>query len=159
MGQSRISKMLSNRKIWQDRANSDGIYLENIVREILEEFTQGDHLIIIQKRPHDLKGIYDGRRGTVPDIAIRNKQNRKSVYLEVKQQGAQGNAHERACKFFAPGILGKAEKISNTERPFYFIFAGGMIDDPDKSGKYHAEIDTYVNAPGWYGACTEMGKV
>ena len=87
--------------------------------------------------------------GVEPDLAIRNQAKGTKIWVEIKWQKAEGNAHERACKYFAPGLVSRAEKLANVDRPFYFIFAGEMVDTPGKSDRYHAEIDTWFDAPGW----------
>ena len=55
------------------------------------------------------------RHGIYPDFAVDNLATVKSLYVESKRQdgwvegGARkderGNAHERSCKFFTPGLL------------------------------------------------------
>jgi type II restriction enzyme MunI len=56
-----------------------------------------------------------GRHGIIPDFAIDNLKTKKPLYVEVKRQdgwvegkeksAGRGNAHERSCKFFTPGLL------------------------------------------------------
>ena len=87
--------------------------------------------------------------GVEPDLAIRNRAKGTKIWVEIKWQKAEGNAHERACKYFAPGLVSRAETLANVVRPFYFVFAGGMVDTPGKSDKYHAAIETWFDAPGW----------
>lgn len=144
-----MSRMLSERAVWQDRANAAGSRLERVVRDVLAEYLASEPRYSIDVKPADLKRLYQGRWGAVPDLAMRNNARGTTVWVEIKQQGAAGNAHERACKYFAPGLVRRAENLANVERPFYFIFAGGIVDTPGKSDKYHAEIETWFDAPGW----------
>ena len=43
--------------------------------------------------------------GISPEFEIRNPANNKAVFVEIKRQKAEGNAHERACKYMMPGIV------------------------------------------------------
>ena len=144
-----MSRMLSERAIWQDRANADGARLEQVVHDVLVAHLRETSLYSIDVKPRDLAKLYRGRWGAVPDLAVRNTALDKTVWLEIKRQKAEGNVYERACKFLAPGLVRRAEALANVERPFYFVFAGGMVDTLGKSDKYHAAIETWFDAPGW----------
>lgn len=144
-----MSRMLSERAIWQDRANADGARLEQVVHDVLVAYLREASPYSIDVKPRDLAKLYRSQWGAVPDLAVRNTDRDTTVWLEIKRQQAGGNAHERACKYFAPGLVRRAEKLANVERPFYFIFSGGIMDTPGKSDKYHAEIETWFDAPGW----------
>ena len=72
----------------------------------------------IEHMPLDLAEIYGShgqnqRHGIRPKFKIRNRTTNKSVFVELKRQKAGGNAHERACKYFMPGIIESARKIAN----------------------------------------------
>lgn len=184
-----MSRMLSERAIWQDRANADGAQLEQVVRDVLVAYLGDMPQYEVDDKPKDLKEIYRARQsvnldlanlvarverdlrvrgidldltnlvarpqrrqgalGVEPDLAIRNRTKGTTIWVEIKRQKADGNVHERACKYFAPGLVRRAEELTNVKRPFYFIFAGGMVDTPGESDKYHAAIDTWFDAPGW----------
>lgn len=82
------------------------------------------------------------RHGIFPDAAIKNVKTGKTIYIEVKRQDGwvegktrsdgRGNAHERLCKYFTPGLL-KAlredSKITATEYPFWIVFQGDITRD------------------------------
>ena len=144
-----MSKMLSERAVWQDRAAHAGSHLERVVRQVLSECLGLDPEIHISEKPRDFARVYQDRWGAIPDLRVRNEGTGKSIWIEIKQQNAAGNAHERACKYFTPGLLRIAEDIGNVSRPFFFIFAGGMVDDLPKAEKYLAELSTWFDAPGW----------
>ena len=144
-----MSRMLSERAVWQDRANAAGSHLERVVRDVLTTYLVNAPQYSIEVKPRDLAKLYRGQWGAVPDLAVRNADRRSTVWVEIKQQAAAGNAHERACKYLAPGLVRRAERLANVERPFFFVFAGGIVDTPRKSDKYHAEIETWFDAPGW----------
>jgi len=96
----------------------------------------------------DIKEIYKPKEliqkhGVFPDFAIDNKETGKTIYLEVKRQDGwvenkkrsdgRGNAHERLCKYFTPGllqILRKQSKIEEPNLPFWIIFQGDITRDP-----------------------------
>lgn len=144
-----MSKMLSERAIWQDRAANAGSGLERVVHEVLVECLGLDRDIHINEKPRDFAKVYQGKWGAIPDLSVRNEATGKSIWIEVKQQNAAGNAHERACKYFAPGLLRLGESLGNVARPFFFIFAGGMVDNLPRAEKYVAELSTWFDAPGW----------
>jgi hypothetical protein len=83
------------------------------------------------------------KHGVFPDFAIDNKKTGKTIYVEVKRQdgwvenkkrsAGRGNAHERLCKYFTPGllqILRKQGKIEEPNLPFWIIFQGDITRDP-----------------------------
>ncbi len=83
------------------------------------------------------------RHGVFPDYAITNNETNKTIYVEVKRQdgwvegkarsAGRGNAHERSCKFFTPGlqkILRKAGNLDEGILPFWTVFQGDITRDP-----------------------------
>ena len=83
------------------------------------------------------------RHGICPDYAIDNKKTDKTIYVEVKRQdgwiegksrsSGRGNAHERSCKFFTPGLLKILRKEGNHSDdviPFWVVFQGDITRDP-----------------------------
>ena len=63
--------------------------------------------------------------GITPDFAIRNKKTGKILFGEIKRQdgwvegkspsAGRGNAHERLCKLFTPGIIKKYREVSGPD--------------------------------------------
>jgi hypothetical protein len=98
--------------------------------------------------PEDLAQIYNPseaitRHGVFPDYAIDNNKTGKKIYVEVKRQDGwvegkkrsdgRGNAHERSCKFFTPGllkVLRNNSKITEPSLPFWTVFLGDITRDP-----------------------------
>ncbi|MBU1298981.1 MAG: MunI family type II restriction endonuclease, partial [Bacteroidetes bacterium] len=96
--------------------------------------------------------------GVVPDFAIDNLKTKKTLYVEVKRQdgwveekprkAGRGNAHERSCKFFTPGlqkILRKYGKLGKNILPFWVVFQGDIARDPKRVREVHC----------WYTGCSE----
>jgi hypothetical protein len=84
--------------------------------------------------------------GIAPDLMIRNKQTGKMHFVEVKNQGDKGNAHERCAKY-ATGILAHMkQKMNVTHHPVSYIFGGTMLT----KRKYILELKTCYSdfAPG-----------
>lgn len=95
-----------------------------------------------------LKEIYNPnepvtRHGVFPDYCIKNTRTHKTIYIEVKRQDGwvegkkrsdgRGNAHERSCKFFTPGLIGilrKKSLIAEPHLPFWTVFLGDITRDP-----------------------------
>ena len=83
------------------------------------------------------------KHGVFPDYAIDNLKTGKTLYVEVKRQdgwvegkerkAGRGNAHERSCKFFTPGLLKALRekgKIDSKHLPFWTVFLGDITRDP-----------------------------
>lgn len=98
------------------------------------------------------------RHGIYPDFAIDNLTTVKSLYVESKRQdgwvegGARkdgrGNAHERSCKFFTPGLLKIMQKESGIEHPnlpFWTVFQGNITRDPCRVREIACWYEGYEN--------------
>lgn len=83
------------------------------------------------------------KHGIKPDCLIRNKKTKKEIYVEIKRQDGwvegksrkdgRGNAHERLCKYFTPGLLKLLRRksgIAAPELPFWIVFQGDITRDP-----------------------------
>ena len=80
------------------------------------------------------------------DFAVRNKKNGKILFGEIKRQdgwtektspsAGRGNAHERSCKYFSPGLLKimrETGKLSDEILPFWLVFVGDITRDPKRN--------------------------
>jgi hypothetical protein len=77
----------------------------------------------------------------IPDIGIIHIPSNRKYILEVKNQQAAGNAHERACKYMAPGMIDYLKQSLNVEyHPVGYVFSGGMAD----SASYRREVIFYI---------------
>lgn len=128
---------LEGRDKWQDEAALRGLAAEDHFHSVLSRHvaTLADG-IRLERSPNDLAGIYGvhatGRpHGIRPDHALYGPAGR-AVYVEMKRQRAAGNAHERACKYFTPGILRSGRTIAKQPDgviPFWWIFTNGVAED------------------------------
>ena len=84
--------------------------------------------------------------GISMDFAIRNKKNGKTLFGEIKRQdgwveskepsAGRGNAHERCCKYFTPGLQDILRQVSNLPDsilPFWIVFVGDITRDPKRN--------------------------
>jgi hypothetical protein len=84
--------------------------------------------------------------GISMDFAIRNITNNKILFGEIKRQdgwiettdmaAGRGNAHERCCKYFTPGLLKVIREqsgISDEILPFWIVFVGDITRDPRRN--------------------------
>ena len=84
--------------------------------------------------------------GISMDFAIRNKKNNRILFGEIKRQdgwvegkepsAGRGNAHERSCKYFTPGLLEKLREVSKIPKPilpFWVVFVGDITRDPKRN--------------------------
>lgn len=149
------------RKKWQDYSGKNaGKAEKNFFETFKIIFASTD--FVIRDRPKDFQNIYVGiklsdkelseiysplekikKHGVFPDYAIDNTKTGKTIYVEVKRQdgwvegkrrqAGRGNAHERSCKFFTPGllkILRKKGKLGSNVLPFWTVFQGDITRDP-----------------------------
>ena len=84
--------------------------------------------------------------GISMDFAIRNLKNGKILFGKIKRQdgwtektnvqAGRGNAHERSCKYFTPGlmkIIRETSGISEEILPFWLVFVGDITRDPRRN--------------------------
>ncbi|WP_273419354.1 MunI family type II restriction endonuclease [Veillonella caviae] len=97
--------------------------------------------------------------GVTPDFCIMNKKTGKFLFGEIKRQdgwvegGTQsdgrGNAHERMCKLFSPGLIKVYRSISKIEDvsilPFWVIFMGNITRDPKRNREIYLWFDSFQN--------------
>ena len=152
---------LSGRDVWQDYSGANaGIAEKTFMEVFLEHFKGSDFRI--RRNPNEFNNIYFSielskevlaeiytpdvttwRHGVMPDYAIDNIKTQKTLYIEVKRQdgwvegkprsAGRGNAHERSCKFFTPGlikILRARGKLGDNVLPFWTVFQGDITRDP-----------------------------
>ena len=139
-----MRQRLSIRDVWQNYSTKQGLAAEDLVIAVLRDHVSSDDALLVQPKPTDLAGIYGqtatGRpHGIRPEFVIKHTLTGKSIWGEVKRQNNRGNAHERAAKYFAPGIVASAQeigKLSVNVFPFWLIFMNGIADD----ARYRQEI-------------------
>ena len=174
---------LRKRDIWQDVSGGKAGDAEEIFYQVFLQHFEGSDFRI-RKKPKEFNNIYfkirldkdvldeiytpskkKWRHGVVPDYAIDNIKTHKTLYVEVKRQDGwvegktrsdgRGNAHERSCKFFTPGlltILRKYGKLGKNVLPFWVVFQGDIARDPCRVrevtcwyGKYSAHFFMWRN--------------
>lgn len=135
---------------------------ENTEYNIIEKPTEFKHVYENWPLPQEeLEEIYTPTRvythGFQPDYSIENTETKKKIYIEVKRQDGwvegtsrsvgRGNAHERSCKYFTPGlkkILHKESKIENA-LPFWIVFMGDITRDPCRVREITCWFDEYAD--------------
>jgi hypothetical protein len=149
------------RRKWQDYSGKNAGQAESDFFQAFKTVFEGTEYQILEK-PKDFVSIYVNvelsqqelseiytpeetitKHGVLPDYAIKNTKTGKTIYVEVKRQDGwvdggkrsdgRGNAHERSCKFFTPGlleILRDKGKIDNHNLPFWTVFQGDITKDP-----------------------------
>lgn len=95
--------------------------------------------------------------GVSPDFSIKNKKTGKILFGEIKRQdgwvegkkpsAGRGNAHERMCKLFTPGLMKKYREISGISNeeilPFWVVFEGDITRDPKRNREIAFWFDTF----------------
>ena len=154
------NKELKKRKKWQDESGQNATTAESIFFNTFRPHLASTDLVI-RKSPTEFREIYVNyplddsviaeiytpdepivKHGITPDFAIDNSKTRKTLYIEVKKQDGwvegktrahgRGNAHERCCKYFTPGLLKILRDKGNIhdELPFWTVFVGDITRDP-----------------------------
>ena len=183
------SKANRLRRKWQDYSGKNAGEAENSFYQVFNTVFEGTEYEI-RPKPEEFNKIYIDvdlsekdlseiftpdepitRHGIFPDYAIDNTKTDKTIYVEVKRQDGwveggkrsdgRGNAHERSCKFFTPGllkILREYGKIDDDNLPFWTVFQGDITRDPcrvreitcwygDKKGHFFFWRDTTDPSP------------
>lgn len=149
------------RKKWQDYGGSKATYAEHTFYEVFQKIFE-DTEYEIEAQPTCFKKLYVDvplsdqelseiytpenpitQHGIQPDCLIRNIRTNKTIYIELKRQdgwvegkprtAGRGNAHERLCKYFTPGLLKKFRsegRIDECYYPFWIVFQGDITRDP-----------------------------
>ena len=154
-------KELKGRAVWQDYSGANAAVAEKGFHGAFEIAFKGTSFQI-RAKPKEFGKIYTNvvldpsveaeiyrpvegikRHGISPDYAIDNTETNKTLYVEVKRQDGwieggkrsdgRGNAHERSCKYFTPGlmeVMRKQGKIKPPALPFWTVFLGDITRDP-----------------------------
>lgn len=149
------------RRKWQDYGGFKATKAEHAVYEVFETlFKNTDYELTRQPKcfsriyldtklsEQEAGEIYNPptvikQHGIKPDCLIRNNRTGKTIFIEIKRQDGwvegkqrkdgRGNAHERFCKYFTPGLLKLLRKsggIADDVYPFWVIFVGDVTRDP-----------------------------
>lgn len=149
------------RRKWQHYSGANALGAENNFYDFFNEIFE-DTEFKIRKQPDEFKNFYVDypleqdvlseiytptepitKHGFSPDFAIDNTETGKTIYIESKRQdgwvegktraAGRGNAHERSCKFFTPGLINALREKGQIEEPalpFWTVFQGDITRDP-----------------------------
>ncbi len=95
--------------------------------------------------------------GVSPDFSITNTETGKILFGEIKRQdgwvegkkpnAGRGNAHERMCKLFTPGLIKTYRRISGIDDPhilpFWVVLEGDITRDPKRNREIAFWFDEY----------------
>lgn len=95
--------------------------------------------------------------GISPDFSITNTRTGKILFGEIKRQdgwvegkdpsAGRGNAHERMCKLFTPGLIKAYRKISGISSPnilpFWVVLEGDITRDPKRNREISFWFDEF----------------
>lgn len=104
----------------------------------------------IVDHPQDLSAIFKDSEGShlgvIPEASIENLQTRRKFFVEVKKQGPNGNAEERACKHHTAQFYKLMKEIFNYDfHPFVTVCCENLATDRRYTlkAKYLFEPDNY----------------
>jgi hypothetical protein len=158
---------LSGRKTWQDYSGESAGLAERTFLSTFQTHFEGTDFRI-RAKPREFSNIYkdillhedtlsqifcpdrDYTHGIIPDYAIDNVKTNKTLYVEVKRQdgwvegkamsAGRGNAHERGCKLFTPGlqkIMRAKSNLGPEVLPFWIVYQGDITRDPKRNREIH----------------------
>lgn len=170
---------LSGRENWQEQGGVKAAQAEKNLYKVFKEYFKETDYKLYEKPTHlknlyasvklsedvlqqifnpniDLKNT---KWGVSPDFAIENTKSKKILFGEIKRQdgwvegkapsAGRGNAHERLCKLFSPGLLKAYREIGGIENneilPFWVVFEGDITRDPKRNREIAFWFDTYAN--------------
>lgn len=164
---------LRKRSNWQTESGSRALRTEEIFHQSLQEALNAVYpkKFLVERHPKDFSDIYSKYElpehvlrkihnvsmtdnqgkpryhwGINMDFAIRNRDNSKVLFGEIKRQDGwiettnmatgRGNAHERSCKYFTPGLLRVLRQVSGISEdilPFWLVVVGDITRDPRRN--------------------------
>lgn len=172
-------KALSGRENWQQQGGLKAAQAETNLYDVFDKYFKGTEYILHKKPKHlknlyakvklsqeIIEQIYSPvidlaktKWGVSPDFAIENTRTKKILFGEIKRQdgwvegkkpnAGRGNAHERLCKLFTPGLLKAYRKIGGIDSreilPFWVVFEGDITRDPKRNREISFWFDKYAN--------------
>jgi Type II restriction enzyme MunI. len=168
-------KALSGRENWQNESGIRAAIAEQNLYDVFVDYFQ-DTDYKLHKKPKHLKKLYSELElpkdvasqiynpdissknwGVSPDFAIENTKTHKILFGEIKRQdgwvegekpeAGRGNAHERSCKLFTPGLIKAYREIGKIETeeilPFWTVFVGDITRDPKRNREILFWFDGY----------------
>ena len=162
------------RKKWQDYSGHNAAIAEHNFYDVFKHLFEGTEYELDTK-PKCFKSIYVDvplsaeeqaaiytpptpitRHGIFPDCSIQNTRTQKTIYVELKRQDGwvegrsrsdgRGNAHERLCKYFTPGLMRLFRQtggIQEPNLPFWIVFQGDITRDPCRVREITFWFDTF----------------
>ena len=166
---------LRKRANWQTISGAKALKTEKLFRISLQTALDSVYpeQFLVDRHPHEFKDIYstyplpqnvldqiynvdvsEKKRNGKPtyqwgismDFAIRNLENGKILFGEIKRQdgwtettskkAGRGNAHERSCKYFTPGLMRIIRQIGGLSEeilPFWLVIVGDITRDPRRN--------------------------
>ena len=171
-------KELSERKNWETESGKKAKKAEEELYKAFEDAFKGTVYKLYRKPKHlrklysqvqlpndVLSEIFNPKIdinkkdwGVAPDFAIENTVTHKILFGEIKRQdgwventnpsAGRGNAHERLCKMFTPGLLKKYRELSGIKDenilPFWVVFEGNITRDPKRVREITFWFDQYT---------------
>lgn len=172
-------RALSGRDNWQEQSGFKAAQAETNLYDIFKKYFRGTEYVLHEKPTHlknlyakvelpqsVLKQIYNPeidlentKWGVSPDFAIENTKTKKILFGEIKRQdgwvegkspsAGRGNAHERLCKLFTPGLLKAYREIGGIKNenilPFWVVFEGDITRDPKRNREVAFWFDEFKN--------------
>ncbi len=162
------------RRKWQDYGGHSATQAEHDFYDVFRALFDGTEYELISKptcfksiyvdvplSPEESASIYTPpvpitRHGIQPDCLIKNNNTGKTIYIEIKRQdgwvegklrsAGRGNAHERLCKYFTPGLMKLFRQVGHIQEPhlpFWIVFQGDITRNPCRVREITFWFDKY----------------
>lgn len=129
------------------------------LKHLYEDYTLSDNTLMEIFCPDEITMRNAKKRGwgISPDFSITNTVTGKILFGEIKRQdgwvegkdpsAGRGNAHERMCKLFSPGIIKAYRRIGGITDtdilPFWVVLEGDITRDPKRNREIAFWFDEY----------------
>lgn len=129
------------------------------LKHLYENFILSEETIsqIFNPSPAVMRAAQRRGWGVSPDFSIKNIRTGKILFGEIKRQdgwvegkepsAGRGNAHERMCKLFTPGLLKAYRQIGKIKDeailPFWVVLEGDITRDPKRNREIAFWFDKY----------------
>lgn len=129
------------------------------LKHLYEDYILSDDTLLEIYCPDTMimKNVKKRGWGVSPDFSITNTVTGKILFGEIKRQdgwvegkepsAGRGNAHERMCKLFTPGLIKAYRRIGGITDPnilpFWVVLEGNITRDPKRNREIAFWFDQY----------------
>jgi len=113
----------------------------------IDNIKTGKTLYVEVKRQDGWIGECTNHKTDTSGDGCNPSKNTHHKYCGLNPAAGRGNAHERSCKFFTPGLLKILREHGNLDDnvlPFWTVYIGGIARDPKRVREISCWYDGYT---------------